>query len=71
MSFGCNVPIFGPLATPEIMMSLARRADELGYDHLWVSDHIVLPSQIVPRYPYAPAGVPRSWPTSSGPGASP
>lgn len=58
MSFGCNVPVFGPLATPENMMSLARRADELGFDHLWVSDHIVLPNQIAPRYPYDPTGVP-------------
>ena len=58
MSFGCNVPVFGPLATPEIMMELARRADELGFDHLWISDHIVLPNQIAPRYPYDVTGVP-------------
>ena len=33
-----------------------RLAEELGYDSLWVSDHIVFPTQLRSPYPYSPDG---------------
>jgi probable F420-dependent oxidoreductase len=55
-TFGCTFNNRGPLATPENLRTLATRAEELGFDHLWVSDHIVVPTQIASPYPYAPTG---------------
>ena len=37
-------------------VDLARRADELGYDSIWLSDHVVLPRQPRTPYPYHPDG---------------
>ena len=57
MTFGCTLLNRGALATPENLRTLALRAEELGFDHLWVSDHIVLPTQVSSPYPYAATGV--------------
>ena len=56
MTFGCILPNRGALATPENLRTLATRAEEWGFDHLWVTDHIVLPVQISSEYPYASDG---------------
>jgi probable F420-dependent oxidoreductase len=56
MRFGCHVPMFGPIATRENVLAFARRMEELGYDSLWVSDHVVLPYTIRSRYPYNATG---------------
>ena len=59
MSFGCTVPNRGnPLLTPNEMRELTVRAEEMGFDHAWVSDHVVLPTKVAPRYPYSETGVP-------------
>jgi len=52
MNFGCHLPIFGPMATRGNLLAFARRAEALGYDSLWVSDHVVIPTAIASRYPY-------------------
>ena len=57
MTFGCTLHNRGALATPGNLRTMASRAEELGFDHLWVADHIVLPTQSDSPYPYAPAGV--------------
>jgi probable F420-dependent oxidoreductase len=46
------------MAGPEQLRSVAQRAEDLGYDHVWVSDHIVLPKKVESFYPYAADGVP-------------
>tara|TARA_B100000029_G_scaffold370777_1_gene364675 strand:+ start:1193 stop:2101 length:909 start_codon:yes stop_codon:yes gene_type:complete len=46
------------MAGPEQLRSVAQRAEDLGYDHVWVSDHIVLPQKVDSFYPYAKDGVP-------------
>jgi len=43
MNFGVWVPNCRHLATPEIIRSTAIRAEQLGYDSVWVSDHVVVP----------------------------
>jgi probable F420-dependent oxidoreductase len=45
------------LATPEAVRSLAQWAEDLGFDSVWVSDHIILPREVQSFYPYSPDGV--------------
>jgi probable F420-dependent oxidoreductase len=56
MRFGCHLPMFGPMATREAVLSFARRMEALGYDSLWASDHVVIPYRIQSRYPYNETG---------------
>ena len=53
---GCHLPVYGPLARREPLIAFARRAEALGYDSLWVSDHVVVPWRIASRYPYNATG---------------
>ena len=56
LEFGCHLPVFGPGATREALITLARRVEAMGYDSVWVSDHIVVPFAIGSRYPYNTSG---------------
>lgn len=42
MNFGVRIPNCRHLATPAIIRSTAVRAEALGYDSVWVSDHVVV-----------------------------
>lgn len=44
------------MAQREPLIAFARRAEALGYDSLWVSDHVVVPWRIASRYPYNATG---------------
>jgi len=57
ITFGCSVPSRGPMASPENLRTLAQRAEDLGFDSVWVSDHIILPTEVDSFYPYAADGV--------------
>ena len=57
MTFGCTLPSAGPLATPENLRVVATRAEELGFDHVWASDHIIYPTEVNSFYPYSPSGL--------------
>jgi probable F420-dependent oxidoreductase len=59
MDVGLTIPTRGPLATPDGITTLVRRAEELGFAHLSVSDHVVVPRSIDSRYPYSESG---AWP---------
>jgi probable F420-dependent oxidoreductase len=48
--------MFGPVATRGNLLAFARRMEALGYDSLWVSDHVVFPYTIRSRYPYSDTG---------------
>ncbi len=43
MKFGVWIPNCRHLATPDIIRDTAGRAEALGYDSVWVSDHVVVP----------------------------
>jgi probable F420-dependent oxidoreductase len=45
------------MAGPDALRSLAQRAEDLGFDSVWVSDHIILPREVKSFYPYSPDGV--------------
>jgi alkanesulfonate monooxygenase SsuD/methylene tetrahydromethanopterin reductase-like flavin-dependent oxidoreductase (luciferase family) len=40
VTFGIRVPNSGPLASPESIVRVAREAESLGYDSIWVHDHL-------------------------------
>lgn len=50
--FGIALPNYGPLASPETLVRLARLAEDLGVDSVWVSDHLVAPVGVASIYPY-------------------
>jgi probable F420-dependent oxidoreductase len=49
MDFGVWIPNCRHLATPDIIRRTAVRAEQLGYDSVWVSDHVVVPHANVDR----------------------
>ena len=57
VTFGTSLPRRGEMAGPEQLRNVAQRAEALGYDHVWVSDHIILPKKVDSFYPYAEDGV--------------
>ena len=50
MQFGIWIPNCRHLATPEIIRHTAVRAEQLGYDSVWVSDHVVVPNAYLDRF---------------------
>jgi len=50
MKFGVWIPNCRHLATPVIIRGAAVRAEELGYDSVWVSDHVVVPDANVVNF---------------------
>ena len=46
MRFGVAVNNLGGVTQPDLLVSLAQRVEALGYDSLWVSDHVVMPVEI-------------------------
>ena len=56
VTFGCTIPASGTLADVATIHELAVTAEQLGFDSIWVSDHIVIPDRIESAYPYSPDG---------------
>src|SRR3989442_15435244 len=50
MKFGVWIPNCRHLATPDIIRSTAVRAEQLGSDSVWVSDHVVVPHANVKNF---------------------
>jgi probable F420-dependent oxidoreductase len=50
MKFGVWLPNCRHLATPDIILSAAIRAEQLGYDSVWVSDHVVVPEANIANF---------------------
>ena len=57
MEFGFSLPGRGPLASIDVVLKLAEKADALGFDSLFVTDHIVMPvASGKSVYPYTTSG---------------
>lgn len=54
--FGLDVGIYGPLATPEAVVSLARFAEDAGFASIWLADHVAFPVKFAARYPFSASG---------------
>src|SRR5215470_14072657 len=46
VSFGVRVPNSGPLPSPDSIVQVAREAESLGYDSIWVHDHLTWTEEI-------------------------
>ena len=51
MRLGFNLPQLGRAASADALVRVAKRAEELGYDTLWVTERLLYP--ISPQTPYA------------------
>lgn len=56
MHVGVILPSAGPKCSPERLLTAARWAEELGYQSLWVTDHVALPLECASHYPYRSHG---------------
>lgn len=54
--FGFSLQGRGVLAGREAITTLAKRAEALGYDSVWVTDRMLIPVQSRSAYPYSPTG---------------
>ena len=54
--FGFSLQGRGVLAGREALTTLAKRAEALGYDSIWVTDRMLIPVQSRSVYPYSPTG---------------
>jgi probable F420-dependent oxidoreductase len=62
MKFGFSLIMRGAGATPEAFAAMGERADQLGIDSLWCSDHIVVPPRTAEPYPGRADGtLPEHW----------
>jgi alkanesulfonate monooxygenase SsuD/methylene tetrahydromethanopterin reductase-like flavin-dependent oxidoreductase (luciferase family) len=51
VQIGVNVPNFGPGTDPGRLRGWARTVEGLGFDHLMVSDHVVVTPEVASQYP--------------------
>ena len=51
--FGIDLGIYGPLAQPKTIIELAKFSEKVGFDSIWLADHVVFPSAINSKYPYS------------------
>jgi probable F420-dependent oxidoreductase len=55
-SFGLDVGIYGALADPGTILRLAQHAEAVGFESIWLADHVVFPVSIRSKYPYSATG---------------
>ena len=53
MKFGIGLSNTGPMAQRENMLTMAKLAQELKFDSIWVGDHVCMPYEFDPLYPSA------------------
>lgn len=56
MRIGAKLPVFGPIVHEIPLGDAARRAEDAGFDSVWVSDHIVMMDRTESPYPYSDDG---------------
>ena len=64
MRLGVFAPLSSPLADPAYVRAFGETAEGLGFDSLWVAEHVVLFDEYASRYPYAADGRIPGRPTS-------
>jgi probable F420-dependent oxidoreductase len=64
MRIGAKVPNSGPLPVERGIGAMAKDLESAGFESLWVSDHVVMPSVVTSWYPFAADGKP-DWPSTT------
>jgi alkanesulfonate monooxygenase SsuD/methylene tetrahydromethanopterin reductase-like flavin-dependent oxidoreductase (luciferase family) len=49
MKFGLHLPNSGVLSPHADLLAMARRAEDIGFDALWVFDHLFNPVDLAPE----------------------
>ena len=57
MKFGVILPNVGTLASTETLMEIAHTCEELGFDGVFVNDHVIVPANLSSLYPYRSNGI--------------
>ncbi|MBI3740300.1 MAG: LLM class flavin-dependent oxidoreductase, partial [Chloroflexi bacterium] len=52
MKFGVGIPNYSRGASVQGVREVARAAEELGYDSVWTTDHILVPKEHAPVFGY-------------------
>src|SRR2546423_15482452 len=58
MQFAVKLPNFSALTGRDSIVRFSKLAEELGYDTIWSSDHVIVPEKFSALYPYSPTGIP-------------
>ena len=56
LHIGCMLPSSGAQGDPTALGALAQTAEDLGFDSVWVDDHVIVPETVRSAYPYRPDG---------------
>jgi probable F420-dependent oxidoreductase len=56
MDFGLMFANTGPFATAEGATTIARAAEDAGFESVWTVEHVVVPAGYASRYPYSDTG---------------
>ncbi|MGI8775203.1 MAG: TIGR03619 family F420-dependent LLM class oxidoreductase [Actinomycetota bacterium] len=56
MDIGLHLPSAQPAASGDGILTVARSAERLGFDTVWMFDHLFTPSDLDSAYPYSPDG---------------
>jgi probable F420-dependent oxidoreductase len=56
MQIGFNIPVSGPLATPDNVVRVCVEGEAMGFAYATFSDHVLMPKDVRARYPYSDAG---------------
>lgn len=56
MQFGIGLPNLSYVDPTETLLRLAHMAQELAFEAIWVSDHVFIPYEYEPNYPYSATG---------------
>ena len=56
MKYGLSLPHLGTLASANAIRSVAQRAEQIGYDSLWVLERTLKPVKPLVPYPATPDG---------------
>jgi probable F420-dependent oxidoreductase len=56
VQFGIGLPNLSHIDPKDTLFRLAELAEELAFDAIWVSDHVFIPFEVAPNYPYSSTG---------------
>ncbi len=56
MKFGVHLGSRGVAGHPDSLMAVGRKLETLGFEHLGISDHVVVATAVESRYPYSQTG---------------
>jgi len=56
MKLGVSIPNIGPVATPEAIKTVAKKAEAMGYNSLWTVERLLWPIDPKTTYPVTPDG---------------